>query len=102
MSTDNPASPATAMSTPGGTSSPMHPSQLDNVRYHIDSLVEAAEAERLAAHQRRLHHDEHVAHPEFDHPHVANVVRRAVGHALIGLGAAIAGSRIENEARRAA
>jgi len=80
----------------------MDPSQHANTRYHIDSLVEAAAAERLAAHGRRLHEDEHLAHPTFDHRHDANGVRRALGHALIGLGAAIAGSPVEPQARRAA
>jgi hypothetical protein len=79
-----------------------HPDQIANVRYHIESLVEAAEAERIAAHQRRLHREEHETHPGLDHAHGGNALRRAVGHALMGLGAAIAGSRVEPEARRAA
>ena len=94
--------PASRQSEIGGRFSPMDPSQHANTRYHIESLVEAAEAERLAAHGRRLHADEHLAHPTFDHPHVPNGVRGALGHALIGLGAAIAGRPAEPEARRAA
>ena len=80
----------------------MDPRQLADTRYHIDSLVQAAAAERLAAHGRRLHREEHAAHPTFDHPHGANGVRRALGHALIVVGAAIAGSQVEPRARRAA
>jgi hypothetical protein len=87
--------------TSRGRSSRMHPGQHANVRYRIDSLVEAAQSERLAAEQRRLHREEHVVHPSIDHSHAANGVRRAVGNALIGIGAAIAGGG-DPEARRAA
>ena len=80
----------------------MDPSQLANTRYRIDALVHGAEAERLAAHGRQLHREEHEAHPGFDHAHPANGVRRALGHALIVVGAAIAGAQVEPGARRAA
>jgi hypothetical protein len=72
-----------------------------NVRYRIESLIEAAEAQRLAAEQRRVHREEHEVHPSIDHAHAANGVRRVLGNALIGIGAAIAGGHADG-ARRAA
>lgn len=79
---------------------PIHAVQLSHARDHIHALMEAAEAERLAAEQRRLHREEHELHPAVDHAHEPNGVRRVVGHALIGLGAAIAGGTTRGEARR--
>lgn len=72
-----------------------------NVDYHIASLEADARAERLAAMQRRLHVEEHAVHPSLDHRHVPGALRRTLGHAIIVLGAAIAGSA-DAGARRAA
>ena len=77
-----------------------HPTQDAIVRSHIHSLLEAAEAERIAAAHRRVDREEHLSHPTLDHAHARGGLRRAVGHALIGLGAAIAGSSAEPDAGR--
>jgi hypothetical protein len=79
----------------------MNPGHDANVRYHIDSLVEDAHAQRLAAEQRRVHREEHDVHPSIGHAHTPNGVRRVLGNALIGIGAAIAGGHADG-ARRAA
>lgn len=67
----------------------MHPIQNDaHIEYRLATLVHEADAERLAAAQRRLHRGEHEAH-------AATGLRRTVGRLLIGLGTAIAGSNPE-------
>jgi len=93
----------TTRTMPGGRSSPMNPIQRHaNVQYRIDSLLAAADAERLAALQRQVHVEEHAVHPSLGHSHAPTGIRRMLGHALIGLGSAIAGASPDAGARRAA
>ena len=96
-------STVTTLSPPGGPTSPVNPiDQHANVQYRIQSLVGAADAERVAALQRRAHVMEHAVHPSLAHAHAPHRVRRALGHALITLGAAVAGTAADRGARRAA
>ncbi len=63
-----------------------------HVQHRLQALAEEAAAQRLAASQRRLHREEHEAHPALVHDHAAGGMRGTLGRMLIGLGTAIAGS----------